>query len=60
MKEFFKLQLSDKSISFLQETAIKLSTDYREEATDLFNACLDVLESKMEETDFVKFCDENL
>lgn len=60
MKEIFKLQMANKSISFLKEMAIKLAFDTREEAGTIFAACLDVLESKMEEKDFVAFCDENL
>lgn len=60
MKEIIKLKMTDKSVDFLKEMAIKLSTDFREGAADVFHACLDTLEQKMSETDFVKFCDENL
>jgi len=40
----------------IQEMVAKLANDIRDEAGVVLSAALDVLESKMEESEFVAFC----
>jgi len=50
-------ELSKLSTNDLLETAKKLSTDYSSAADKVFNVIINILENRLPENEFVKFCD---
>lgn len=52
-----KDKLSNQSLENLQEMAVQLMSDHRDEATAALDWVLDELELRLTEKDFVIFCD---
>lgn len=50
-------ELSKLSTDELLETAKKLFTDYSTAADKVFNVIINILENRLPENEFVKFCD---
>ena len=53
-----KNRLAAMTVDQLSEVVASLSRDMRDEADVVFSAALEVLEGKMPEADFVRFCDK--
>lgn len=51
-------KISGLSIETLKEAAVKLMYDKRNEAGIVLDEIINSLETRMEESEFIKFCDE--
>lgn len=58
MKNALTEKLEKMTIAEVCDVAAKIASDMRDEAGAILDAALTVLESKMDEADFVRFCEK--